>query len=262
MVALEVDRWLRERQPARDLAGVLRCTWRGDLRDFRMPLPDECLDLVWIDDGTLWLSGPESRSWAPAAPTGVTAVGVRFEPGVGPAVLGLGASEVLDMRVRLEELWSDRAARELAERLALQPDDRGRIQELQHTVRQLAVDARPVDEVSRHVAAGIAAPRRVSVHELARSTELSERQLLRRCTAAFGYGPARLARVLRMQRALQLVRASPRPPRLVDLATAADYGDQQHFAHEVLDIMGTTPTLLLRTGVVRSLQDGRRPRQG
>jgi hypothetical protein len=169
MVALEVDRWLREQQPARDLAGVLRCTWRGDLRDFRMPLPDECLDLVWIDDGTLWLSGPESRSWAPAAPTGATAVGVRFEPGVGPAVLGLGASEVLDMRVRLEELWGDRAARELAERLALQPDDRGRIQELQHTVRQLAVDARPVDEVSRQVAAGIAAPRRVSVHELARS---------------------------------------------------------------------------------------------
>jgi AraC-like DNA-binding protein len=62
------------------------------------------------------------------------------------------------------------------------------------------------------------------VRELARATGLSERQLYRRCLAAFGYGPAVLARILRLQRALQLA-----------------------LAHEVRAIMGTTPTRLLRS---------------
>jgi AraC-like DNA-binding protein len=258
MVSLQVDRWLQERRPAPDLTAVLRCVWRGDLRDFRTPLPDECLDLTWIDDGTLWLSGPESRSWSPEEPTGVTAVGVRFQPGVGPAALGLAASEVRDARVRMDEVWGDRAAREMAERLALQTDDRGRTRELERAVRRLAVDARPVDEVGRQVAAGIGGTQPLPVRQLARSTGLSERQLLRRCTAAFGYGPARLARILRLQRTLYQARSSPRPARLVDLATAAGYVDQQHLAHEAQAIMGTTPTVLLRASDVRSVQD--RPR--
>lgn len=258
MVSLQVDGWLHERQPAPDLTAVLRCAWRGNLLDFRTPLPDECLDLTWIDDGTLWLSGPESKSWTPGKPTGVTAVGVRFQPGVGPAVLGLAASEVRDARVRVEQLWGDGAAREMAERLALQPDDRGRTRELERAVRRLAVDARPVDEVGLQVAAGIGRTQPHSVRQLARSTGLSERQLLRRCTAAFGYGPARLARILRLQRAVHQARSSPRPARLVDLATAAGYVDQQHLAHEVQAIMGMTPTLLVRPGDVRSAQDWRR----
>jgi AraC-like DNA-binding protein len=74
----------------------------------------------------------------------------------------------------------------------------------------------------------------------------------------FGYGPARLARILRLQRVLYQARSSPRPARLVDLATAAGYADQQHLAHEVQAIMGMTPTLLLRASDVRSLQDWRR----
>jgi AraC-like DNA-binding protein len=258
MVSLRVDRWLQERRPASDLAGILRCVWRGDLRDFHTPLPDECLDLTWIEDDTMWLSGPESRSWSPAEPTGTTAVGIRFEPGVGPAVLRLAASEVRDTRIRLDEVWGDRAAEALAGRLAVHADDGGRARELESTVRSLAVGARPVDEVGREVAVGIGRRHPEPARQLARSTGLSERQLLRRCTAAFGYGPARLARILRLQRVLRLVRSSPRTLRLVDVAIAAGYVDQQHLTHEVQALIGTTPTLLLRTDGVRSVQD--RPR--
>jgi hypothetical protein len=91
---LAVDRWLAERPPTSDLADVLVCVWRGDLGQAELPLPDERLDLVWVDDGSLWLSGPET-----------TAVGVGFRPGVGPPMLGLAASAVRDARVRLDELW-------------------------------------------------------------------------------------------------------------------------------------------------------------
>src|SRR5512133_2782019 len=151
---LVVDRWLLERRPAPDLADWLVCVWRGDLGEAAMPLPDERLDLVWVDDGSLWLSGPETSSWSRGYPPGTTAVGVGFKPGVGPPVLHLAASEVRDARVRLEALWGDRQARELAERVAAHPDDGGRARELERAVRRLAAGARPVDEVALEVAAG------------------------------------------------------------------------------------------------------------
>jgi len=55
---LVVDRWLLERRPAPDLVHWLVCVWRGDLGDAETPLPDERLDLVWVDEGLLWAVGP------------------------------------------------------------------------------------------------------------------------------------------------------------------------------------------------------------
>jgi AraC-like DNA-binding protein len=243
---LVVDEWLRERRPAPDLAERLVCVWRGDLGTAALPLPDERLDLVWVDDGSLWLSGPETTSWSRGYPPGTSAVGVGFKPGVGPPMLHLAASEVRDARVRLEELWGDRDARELAERVAAHPDDRGRATELERAVRRLAARARPVDGVALQVAARLDQPPSAPVVDLSRATGLSQRQLHRRCTAAFGYGPAVLARMLRLRRALRLARSHQGPLRLAELAAAAGYFDQQHLAHEVRTIMGTTPTRLLR----------------
>jgi AraC-like DNA-binding protein len=243
---LLVDQWLQERRPAADLASKLRCVWRGDLGNLKTPLPDECLDLVWVDDGSMWLSGPESRSWSRGYSPGSNAVGVRFKPGLGPRILRLAASEVRDARIRLDDLWGDRDARDLTERVSVQPDDCGRVRELESAVRRLVVGARPVDEVAVEVAVGLGRVRPASVRDLSRSTGLSERQIHRRCSAAFGYGPAVLGRILRLQRALQLARLHEQTPRLADLASAAGYFDQQHLAHEVQAIVGTTPSLLLR----------------
>ncbi len=243
---LSVDQWLQEHRPSPDLADKLRCVWRGDLGNLQTPLPDECLDLVWVDDGSIWLSGPESRSWARGYSPGSNAVGVRFKPGLGPPILGLAASEVRDARIRLDELWGERDARDLTERITVQPDDGGRVRELECAVRRLVVNARPVDEVAIEVAVGLGQVRPVSVRDLSGSTGQSERQIHRRCCAAFGYGPAVLARILRLQRVLQLARLREHGSLLADLASAAGYFDQQHLAHDVQAIVGTTPALLLR----------------
>jgi AraC-like DNA-binding protein len=256
---LLVDSWMSERPPARDLAGVLRCVWRGDLAGMRTPLPDECVDLVWIQDvgvdggsgscagGELWLSGPESRSWTPP-PTaaGRTAVGARFRPGAGPAVLRVAATDLRDLRVRLDEVWDGRAARLLAERVAARPDERLQAAELEAAVRGLLPAARPVDPVALEVAAGLDHADPAPVSMLARAAGLSERQLLRRTADAFGYGPSALARVLRVQRVLRLARRPRRPVGLAGLAASAGYVDQPHLAHEVRAVFGTTPAALLR----------------
>jgi len=71
---------------------------------------------------------------------------------------------------------------------------------------------------------------------------LSERQLHRRCLPVFGYGPRRLARILRMSRALDEADAG-RP--LAQVAADCGYADQAHLCRDVLALTGATPTELL-----------------
>ncbi|MEU7040483.1 helix-turn-helix domain-containing protein [Streptomyces varsoviensis] len=70
---------------------------------------------------------------------------------------------------------------------------------------------------------------------LAADVGLGERQLHRRCLNAFGYGPKTLARVLRMNRALESARAG-RP--YAEVAAEAGYADQAHLAREVKSLAG------------------------
>jgi AraC-like DNA-binding protein len=110
----------------------------------------------------------------------------------------------------------------------------------------MAARGRDPDPVALEVSARLRSQRTVSAHELARVTSLSERQLHRRCTAAFGYGPAFLLRINRIQRFLRLARDHSRPHRLADLAIASGYADQSHLTREVRSFLGMTPQTLLR----------------
>src|ERR1700730_7165569 len=84
---LLVDEWLLEREPPADLAEQLVCAWRGDVSEARMLLPDECVDMYWAN-GSMWVSGPETRSRPAAAGPGPREVGVCFRSGVAPSLLG------------------------------------------------------------------------------------------------------------------------------------------------------------------------------
>jgi AraC-like DNA-binding protein len=141
-----------------------------------------------------------------------------------------------------------RAACELAERVSCRADDDGRAFELENAVRLMAAGAGDLDVVALEVAGRLRTVRTASARALARATHLSERQLHRRCTAAFGYGPEFLLRIHRIQRFLQLARNESRSPRLADLAIDTGYADQPHLTREVRSIMGTTPAQLLAAG--------------
>ena len=73
---------------------------------------------------------------------------------------------------------------------------------------------------------------------------LSTRQLQRRSTAAFGYGAKTLSRILRMQRALTLVRGGVRP---ADSAARAGYADQSHLSRDVKEMAGVPLGRLIST---------------
>jgi AraC-like DNA-binding protein len=66
--------------------------------------------------------------------------------------------------------------------------------------------------------------------------------LHRRCLDAFGYGPKMLARVLRMNAALDRARAGLA---LAEVAAVSGYADQAHLTREVKALAGVTPSVLL-----------------
>jgi AraC-like DNA-binding protein len=105
---------------------------------------------------------------------------------------------------------------------------------------------RPRASLIDHVAPAIlAAIRRdddapMRILALADSLDVSERTLRRRCESAFGYGPKTLARILRFQQFLRLLRRSSEP-QLAELAATSGYADQAHLTREVRRLGGQTP---------------------
>ncbi|MGK7230758.1 helix-turn-helix transcriptional regulator [Streptomyces hygroscopicus] len=220
-------------------------------------LPDGCTDLIWSGtgpDGELIVAGPDTRAHLASGPPGTRAVGLRFAPGAGPAVLGVPAHELRDLRVPLAALWPDAEVRRLAERIAERIAERntGRAAErlagwetapgrvLEEAALGRLRTAEPPDPVLATIVAG--ASRGTGVAGIAAAVGLGERQLHRRSLAAFGYGPKTLGRVLRLNRALDLARTGVR---FAEVAATAGYADQAHLAREVRTLTGVPLSRLL-----------------
>ncbi|MET9551663.1 helix-turn-helix domain-containing protein [Streptomyces sp. NPDC006645] len=198
-------------------------------------LPDGCMDLLWIG-GRLSVAGPDTRAFTPdlSGDGGgfEDAVGVRFAPGVAPALLGVAAHELRDRRVDLTDLWPGPEGRDIAERVAAATDPAAALEAV--ALRRFARSG-PPDPLLRAVVAGLDAGRPVAA--VAETVGLGTRRLHRRSLDAFGYGPKTLARVLRLQRALALVRASVP---YAQTAVLAGYADQAHLARETRELAGLT----------------------
>ncbi|MFD9378237.1 helix-turn-helix domain-containing protein [Streptomyces sp. NPDC059999] len=209
--------------------------WRSDGPGGAV-LPDGCMDLLWTG-GRLLVAGPDTgphpAGEIPGEAPGGTFWGLRFAPGTAPALLGVPAHELRDRRVELAGLWPGAEVRRLAERTGAYADPRDGLEEL---ARARAADSGPPDPVAAAVRAGLRRGR--SVAALARDVGLGERQLHRRSLDAFGYGPRTLGRVLRLQRALALLRiGTPQ----AQVAYAVGYADQAHLGREVRALTGRTP---------------------
>lgn len=192
------------------------------------------MDLMWIE-GELLVAGPDTRAHVGAAELGTRHAAIRFAPGTGPGFLGVPADELRDIRVPLADVWSPGRSRRLADRVGMAANPAGALEE---AVAQLS-DV-PVDPLAGRVTAG--ARRGESISTIAEATGLSERQLHRRCLAAFGYGPKMLTRVLRMNAALDRARLGQS---LAEVATATGYADQAHLTREVKALAGVSPRVLL-----------------
>lgn len=193
-------------------------------------LPDGCMDLMWTD-GRFLVAGPDTHAH-PSDGTGASYTGLRFAPGTAPAFFGVPAHELRDVRVELADLWPADRVRAMAARVTAAPDLAAALEAV--ALRYAADSPRP-DPLLRAVVRRLDAGGTVAA--TADAVGLGARQLHRRSLDAFGYGPKTLARVLRLQRALTLVRAGTP---YAEAALAAGCADQAHLAREMRDLTGLT----------------------
>jgi len=223
---------------ARDL---LTCGWfrtaTSAEQSVQRVVPDACADVMWHrESGALFVAGPDTHAQVAKLTPG-TLVGVRFRPGHSPAGLGLPADALRDGRVDLAELWpADRADR-LAGALAATTTTADALAVLTDAVTEHRTDTDPAaPELLRLAGADTRIP------AIADHLGLTERQVHRRCVAAFGYGPKLLAKVLRFDRAVRMARVGTGFARV---AAETGYADQAHLSRDVAALAGVPLSVLV-----------------
>lgn len=236
------------------LKSHLVCGWTARVDGVHRLTPDGCVDLLWTSTAALTVCGPETAGWTIRLPESTRAVGVRVRPGVAQELFKTDMTRLRDRRVPLADLVGDRSTAVLRSRLDAQPSDRARAEHLVGAVTDWLHRADSDDRLPGGVASCLG---RASwnVSELAAATSLTSRQFQRRCLAAFGYGPATLRAILRLQRFMAFARRAPGST-LTELAHASGFSDQAHLNRESRRISGLTPTALLAGEAPRWHGDG------
>ena len=196
------------------------------------------------------LTGPLTAPRAQVLAPGTTMIGVRFHPRVATPVLGMPASELVDLSVRADELWG-RSAAALADVVAGAPSPEAALRLLEeHLARRLAA-APPPDPLVREATRRLMPWRAADVGEVTSALNVSERHLRRRFASEVGLAPKALHRILRFQGFLALAQQalaqgrSPAREGLAAMAAEAGYADQPHLTHECLRLTGLTPRAFL-----------------
>lgn len=94
----------------------------------------------------------------------------------------------------------------------------------------------------------------IGIGELAASVGWSRPHLSRRFTAAFGMSPKVMSRVVRFERAQQLLRLPTRPS-LASVAAVCGYADQAHMTREFREFAGSPPTAWMADEMISFVQD-------
>ena len=239
------------------LRPVLACWYTASSDGPHRLVPDGCIDLVAVDDGSLWLCGPEKLGWDFELPLGLQATGVRFRPGAAPAILGVAASRLKNRRWRVVDVLGGDAVQRLipATQSSLA---HGRASSavlmdfVGEEVRTISDRGRQELQFADAVINALAVRPCANAAQLAESLGMNVRTLLRRANSSFGYGTSVLARLLRLQRFLAISSTSgclEPASGLGALAIDAGYSDQAHLSRECRAISGRTPGQLLRVYV-------------
>jgi AraC-like DNA-binding protein len=240
----------RERQPAAALAGHLASVWMQTVAPDAEPyrhrtIPHGSIELSVEVGSAPQVTGPQTRPVIETLAAGTTVVGVRFHPGAAPAVLGVPASELVDLVVPWDELRGPPAIA-LGETVASASSPQQAAALLERAVIDLLADAASPDPVVHAAVQQLQPWGTADVGSLPSKLHISERQLRRRSRAALGLNPKVLQRMLRFQGFLALSQA--RAPQSADLSMlAADTGfaDQSHLTRESIVLSGLTPRALL-----------------
>ena len=239
----------REREPspavARHVASVfVQTVAPGGSPHRHRAIPHGGVEIVCPVGGLPQIVGPQTEARVESLAPGATVVGARFRLGAAPAVLGVPASELVDLTIGADELWGA-AAVELAERVAAAATTADATVLLEQAL--FAREAAMTDPVVAAVANRLLPGHADDVAALSSELFISQRQLRRRVQAGIGLAPKVVHRMLRFQGFLALAQGREgHPAELARLAAEAGYADQSHLTRESLRLSALSPAALLR----------------
>jgi AraC-like DNA-binding protein len=245
---------LRERPPVPTLAGFVSSTWVqrvpvGAAPYVRRNVPSGGVELLCRAGSAPYIVGPQTGPQVETLEPGSTLVGLRLRPGAAAAVLGVPASEFVDVTVDAAAVWGSAAVR-AGERIAEAAEPGGAAAAVEALVAG-AADGAGVDPVVAEAVHRLMPGRTPDLRSLWSSLGVSERSFRRLCLSTIGLGPKTLHRLLRFQgflaraqRALAHGR-SPTEEGLAGLAADAGYADQAHLTRECVRLTGVTPRVFL-----------------
>ena len=241
----------QDRRPAAALARHVMCVsvqqvFPGSEPYTYRPVPNGSAELLCAVGAMPQVVGPQSGPLEHTLAPGTTVVSLRFNPGAAPSVLGVPASEVVDLSVAAEELWG-RSTVALGEAVAAAASPWAAVAKLEAAVVARLADAAEPDPITMEAVRRLLPGRTRDVTSLPSELYISESQLRRRVQETTGFAPKVLHRMLRFQGFLALAQGYEHPSReLARLAADAGYADQSHLTRESARLAGLSPQTLLR----------------
>lgn len=181
-------------------------------------------------------------------------VAIELTPLGSRALFGVPAGALWDLTLELEEVAGP-IGDELWERLQDPVGWDARFAACDAVLARLAGDDETPVELAGSWQALASSHGQLPIDVLARQVGYSRQHLTRRFRQEFGLGPKLAARIIRFERANQMLRSIPSYVSLAEVAAACGYADQSHLARDFAALAGCSPTQWLREEELPILQD-------
>lgn len=247
--------------PSEDLSAFIKCHWTlevpAEMSGTRQRiLPDGCIDVAFIfgDDVLRVLpngSGiPQPRAMVlgqiteafDVEPTGhVDSFAVRFYPHGFGCFVCTPLKAFANKETPLEHVFGDEETTRLQHALVRAKDTAERIAIAEGFFRERLTHASTIDHVVREtVDLMLRTKGATSVDSLVNGSRSNQRDLERRFNSKVGVSPKQLAKVIRLQAALQEM-AGGQHDNLTSVAYECEYYDQAHFIKDFKEFSGVSP---------------------
>jgi AraC-like DNA-binding protein len=212
--------------------------------------------------GTAVVGGARSSWYVRGISPCAVSVGAQLRPGASRVLLGVPAHELAERHARLDDFWGHSAV-EARDRIGAAATPERMLDALEAILAERLPRVRAL-----HPAVALALDRLGShdrIEAMVEASGYSHRRFIELFEQSVGLTPKRYARVRRFERALRDWNARPGSA-WVEVALAAGFSDQSHFAREFLAFSGVTPEQYRRASprgihhvaAVNFLQDPRR----
>ncbi len=211
------------------------------------PTPEA--QVAWSDPGRLRITGVQTRA-ARLRPHGaVGVVMVRLRPESAHRIAGIAMRELFGSSAALSDLFPSSAVSQLDEMLLEAADPMQRIATVQSFLLS-RLSERDDDALVGYAVGLLRAQPNLSIRDLAKRLEVSERHLSRVFRGAMGASPKQFACVARLAKVIAAARRATMP--WAEIALECGYADQSHMVHEFHAMVGVSPATLFGTTSLRS----------